>query len=97
MIYIIIYLFVLGFECTKRLRKIEANICAQEMAGGSVRDNHQLVIVCSANADEETRELAYDAGVDGFLEKPLQLDLFLNVLKRLKNNVNDDYISDIGV
>ena len=44
------------------------------------------MIVCSANADEETSELAYDAGVDGFLEKPLQLDLFLNVLKSLKNN-----------
>ena len=81
--------FILGFECTKRLRKIEATLRRDEEAstssGDKKDDHHQLVVVCSANADEETTNLAYDAGVDGFLEKPLQLDDFMKIYQNLKN------------
>ena len=67
----------LGLECTKRLRKIEESSGLQD-------SNRQLVIVCSANADEETSNLAYETGVDGFLEKPLNLKTFMKVYKTLK-------------
>ena len=75
---------MLGFECTKRLRKIEASISIQD-TNSERRDHHQLLIVCSANSDEETANLAYDAGVDGFLEKPLDMDTFMKVYKNLKD------------
>ena len=71
---------MLGFECTKRLRKIEENLSFQER-----RDHRQLIIVCSANSDEETANLAYDAGVDGFLEKPLEMNALTNIYKNLKD------------
>ena len=66
-----------GFECTKRLRKIEAKM-------NLLYASRQLVIVCSANADEGTSDLAYELGVDGFLEKPLNLNTLMKVYKTLK-------------
>ena len=40
---------------------------------------HQLVIFFSASKDKETLDLAYEAGCDGFMEKPLQMELFENM------------------
>ena len=54
-------------------------------SGDKTESYHQLVIVCSANADEETANLAYEAGVDGFLEKPLQIDAFMKVYRNLES------------
>lgn len=69
-----------GFECTKRLRKKE-----KELRESGVCDDHQLVIVCSANSDEETSTLAYDAGVDEFLEKPLDIKQFMSAYMKSKD------------
>ena len=57
----------LGFECTKRLRQLEneqqRNIIKDHNRNNySIPISRQLVIACSANADEETAEIAYDAG-----------------------------------
>ena len=80
--------FILGFECTKRLRKIESNLLL-ENADDDKSNSRQLVIVCSANADVETANLAYDAGVDRFLEKPLQMESFMAIYKNLKASSDD--------
>ena len=39
----------------------------------------QIIIVSSANADELTNELAFNVGVDGFIEKPLHLQEVYNI------------------
>ena len=73
-----------GFEFLKRLRKLEE----------SLPNSHQLVIVCSANADEETCELATLAGCDSFLEKPLEMESFDFVYKQLKDSMTS---SQVGI
>ena len=55
-------------ECTSRLRKLENEIlCTNPFY------QNQRIIVSSANADDLTTDLAYTAGVNGFLEKPLSI------------------------
>ena len=70
-------MLLLGFEFTKRLRKLEESLLIK----------HQLVVICSANADVETTNLAYATGVDGFLEKPLRIQNFNRIYKQSKNSV----------
>ena len=69
----------LGLECTSRLRKLEIE---QLQLDPNYRT--QRIIVSSANADDVTSQLAFDAGVNGFLEKPLKLqdvyDLYADIL-----------------
>ena len=65
-------------ECTSRLRKIENEILLYDS-----NYKRQKIIVSSANADVETSKLAFDAGVDGFLEKPLKLQNIYNVYAAL--------------
>ena len=81
-------------ECTSRLRKLEV-----EQLIHDPNYRCQRIIVSSANADEVTSKLAFDAGVNGFLEKPLKLqdvyDLYADILSReehsLKENIAKDY------
>ena len=52
-------------------------------------EHRQLVIVCSANSDEESSDIAYAAGVNAFLEKPLQMDAFDRVYSQLLSEDTD--------
>ena len=72
------YDVMLGFEFTKRLRKVE-----NDLKNSGTSDHHQLVIVCSANSDSETTNIAFEAGVDGFLQKPLNIESLMNVYTKL--------------
>ncbi|CAM9258623.1 unnamed protein product, partial [Ectocarpus fasciculatus] len=54
-----------GYETIKRLRRLE-----KDSGDSRVR---QVVIGCSANSDAATREQATSLGMDGFVEKPLNV------------------------
>jgi CheY-like chemotaxis protein len=82
-----------GLEATKRLRKMEKGKCdwMKELSSNKtenlnevVPDNnervHQLIFGTSANYDDSTQQAAYEAGVDGFLDKPFTLDSLLALL-----------------
>ena len=70
---------VIGLECTSRLRKIEE--------ADYTHDDYtrQIIIASSANADKLTKQLAFNAGVDGFIEKPLQLQDVYNIYNNVVN------------
>ena len=78
----------LGLECTSRLRKLEIE---QLQLDPNYRT--QRIIVSSANADDVTSQLAFDAGVNGFLEKPLKLqdvyDLYADILSTEEFSLKD--------
>ena len=50
---------------------------------GSNNYARQLVLICSVYKDKEILDLAYEAGCDGFIVKPLQMELFGNVCRQL--------------
>ena len=54
-----------GLESTKRLRALEADATAAH--GCSI---HQLIVGVSANSDHESKQAAFEAGVDEFMPKP---------------------------
>ena len=78
MLYIFIHVlqiikYKIGLECTTRLRKVE------EVDETNNEYKRQIIIVSSANADKLTKQLAFKAGVDGFIEKPLQIQDVYNI------------------
>lgn len=64
-----------GLESTKRLRKFEAE--------SGPESGHTLIIGVSANSDEETVKEAFVAGVDAFIPKPFNFQLFNEVYQSL--------------
>ena len=65
-------------ECTSRLRKIEDDYKNNDY-------KRQIIIVCSANADKLTKQLAFKAGVEGFIEKPLNLQDIYDIYNVVAN------------
>ncbi len=63
--------FMNGYTATKQIRKFEN----KEIAGIPI-------IAFSANAFEEDKLKAYEAGMDDFIEKPLDIKKLINVLNR---------------
>lgn len=65
-----------GYEATKQIRAMEAPHCKQIP-----------IIAMAANAFEEDRELAFEAGMNGYLAKPIQIDAMLQTISSiLKEN-----------
>jgi CheY-like chemotaxis protein len=64
-----------GLETIKRIREDEAACAmeAQEDNGEVVRARRQLVIGVSADSDTETRDTALRAGMDAYVDKPLDI------------------------
>ena len=64
-----------GYEATKRIRAMESPYCRQIP-----------IIAMTANAFEEDKALALQAGMNDYLAKPIQIDKMLKVIsKTLKN------------
>ena len=61
-----------GIEATKQIRSLEGE------------DGRQIpILAMTANAFEEDRKKAYDAGMSGYLIKPLDINTLLSELKNL--------------
>ena len=68
-----------GTECVSRFRKAE---CDRSTDGNTA--SRQLIVGCSANSDSATHAAAVQAGMDGFLNKPMTRSSFLEVYNKLK-------------
>lgn len=76
-----------GLEATRRLRKQESERTHDLESG-----RHPLVIVgLSANSDSETIKEAMEAGMNGFLPKPLKLSALRECLSRIGCTVLEDH------
>ena len=60
-----------GYEATRRIRRLEN----QEIAS-------KPIIAMTANAFEEDKARAYEAGMNGYLVKPLDMEAVLDELKK---------------
>lgn len=71
-----------GFEAVKQIRSLEVHLRSPtKQQNISNKYAHQLIIAMSANADSETVKQAFDAGVDQFIPKPVNLTALKNLLK----------------
>ncbi|RYZ99970.1 MAG: response regulator, partial [Sphingobacteriaceae bacterium] len=48
--------------------------------------NKPLIIAMTANALSEDKEMCYQAGMNGYIAKPINLELLVNSLKDLHND-----------
>jgi CheY-like chemotaxis protein len=74
-----------GFEATKRIRLFEFN----NSSVSSVQNRH-YIIGLSANSDTETIEAARAIGFDSFMDKPINVDLLLELLG--KHSFREPYV-----
>lgn len=63
-----------GFEATREIRRLAAEGKGQP---------HPIIIALTANAQPEDRIRCFEAGMDGFLEKPIASDTLQSTLQRL--------------
>ena len=61
-----------GYEATKRIRSMKAPYCRQIP-----------IIAMTANAFEEDKALALQAGVNDYLAKPIQINKMLKVISKV--------------
>lgn len=61
-----------GYEATKRIRSMNNTYCKQIP-----------IIAMSANAFEEDKELALQAGMNDYLTKPIEIDEMLKVISKV--------------
>ena len=61
-----------GYEATKRIRAMQAPYCRQIP-----------IIAMTANAFEEDKALALQAGMNDYLSKPIQIDKMLKVIRKM--------------
>ena len=61
-----------GYEATKKIRAMESDYC-----------KHIPILAMTANAFEDDRMLAAQAGMDGYLTKPIQIDQMLKTISSI--------------
>lgn len=61
-----------GYEATKRIRAMESSYCRQIP-----------IIAMTANAFEEDKALALQAGMNDYIAKPIQIDKMLKVIGKV--------------
>ena len=64
-----------GYEATKRIRAMSSPYCRQIP-----------IIAMTANAFEEDKALALQAGMNDYLAKPIQIDKMLKVISNMLRN-----------
>jgi len=73
-----------GYEATRRIRAIEAEIIKKEVTqGGNVRHKQVRIIAMTANAYKEDIEKALASGMDGHLSKPIDINAVMHTLAGL--------------
>lgn len=65
-----------GYEATKIIRKIEAT-----------KGGHTVIIGLTANTYDSEKERSLAAGMDGFLTKPFDIELFKEILNSFGFNI----------
>lgn len=60
---------------------IEATVAVREIEEGT--QNHVPIIALTANNAKGMKERCLDAGMDGFLSKPLEMEAFLKVVEKI--------------
>ena len=63
-----------GYEATRQIRAMDAPYCKEIP-----------ILAMTANAFEEDRQAALDAGMNGHLAKPIDMKVFLKTLSKLLN------------
>lgn len=63
---------------------IEATIAIREMEKAT--SNHVPIIALTANSAKGMKERCFEAGMDGFLSKPLDIPAFLEVAEQVLSN-----------
>jgi CheY-like chemotaxis protein len=61
-----------GLEATVKIREIE-----------KLKEYHTPVIALTANNSEGMKERCFDAGMDGFIAKPLEMEVFWEIFKNI--------------
>ncbi len=79
-----------GLESTRRIRELEASL--QTANPGEPR-LHQYIVGLSANSDQDTMLCANQAGIDDFLEKPLTVKHFRNVVTVISQKQRHDSLT----
>ena len=73
-----------GIECVSRFRKVEAERNAANDSTSTNTRTRQTIVGCSANSDSDTHAAALQAGMDGFISKPMTRSSFIEIYNKLK-------------
>jgi len=69
-----------GYEATRQIRAIEAEMIKNEEAKGKVPHKQTRIIAMTANAYKEDIEKALASGMDGHLSKPIDINAVMHTL-----------------
>lgn len=73
-----------GLEATRKIRQYEAG---QEAQRGS--RSHIAIIAMTANDDENDRQACKDAGMDGFITKPIEIKTVVATIREIIDNTKN--------
>ncbi len=83
-----------GLEATRHIRELECT--NSPVVASSPVSRHRaltkrsrvLIIGMSANSDNDTTNLAYEAGIDAFMSKPFTVSTFKSTIESLLKRIN---------
>ncbi|MBU4262924.1 MAG: response regulator [Proteobacteria bacterium] len=74
-----------GHTATRRIREIEASADKDEYAAFAGREKPLYVVGLTAHARKEDERRCYDAGMDGFLSKPIIRDKLVDLIEKVRS------------
>ncbi|MBU0908183.1 MAG: response regulator [Proteobacteria bacterium] len=74
-----------GHTATRRIREIEASADKDEYAAFAGREKPLYVVGLTAHARKEDEKQCYDAGMDGFLTKPIIRDKLIDLIEKVRS------------
>ncbi|MEW6519406.1 MAG: ATP-binding protein [Thermodesulfobacteriota bacterium] len=74
-----------GHAATRRIREIEASAEREEYAALAGRDKPLYVVGLTAHARKEDERQCYEAGMDGFLTKPIIKDKLIDLIEKIRS------------
>jgi CheY-like chemotaxis protein len=73
-----------GLAATRRIREIESTDEKQEYHSFANRATSIPIVGLTAHARQEDEQMCYDAGMNGFLAKPIEREKLVKELKSVK-------------